>query len=1037
MSSESISSCQKSPVLEKVDDEASIGIKFEEGAFERGRRRRRTLIHSRSRLVSLFREKVGKEVVLPGVFKTISHQVDNDLEKPMPSELALKFSSITWHTDTVAFVEKQFCTSVPFGISDFQYKSAKSLYGNNVQLKPPLRWLWKILVYFFGGFGVLLLGGGVLCLVSWKPLGSPPAIANLVLGILMLVVFLAQALFNFFQDFSSSRVMDLINDMIPTQCTVVRDGKKEVVDLKDLVPGDILHFSQGDKVAADVRVAVALPDLAFDRLVLTGESVPVYTVPSPDPEGTNYLELTCMAMQGTFCVGGVGKGIVVSIGDDTIFGTIAQETSKPKTGMTPLQKEIIRFVLLTSGIILFLVVLLCILWGAWLKKDYPDWINVPSLIVDLVLVAVAFMPEGLPIALTMCLIITANQMRKHDILCKSLLIVELLGLVLVIGFDKTGTLTCNKMVVTDSHCPGPSSQMWLAAALCNQLLMAGNKAVQGNATDRALLEYANNTSLVLTICDPWTKQRELPFNSKDKYMVTVACPTRSDAWNLVGIPGHFIDENLAIMFVKGAPDVLLPHLSFVSTPTGFMPISPDVIDEITEKQRQWASQGKRVLLLAEKLIQNNSILDDTRMAVAEMRDQVRDLVFVGLVAIEDPPRKNIHTVISRLRDAGIKVVMITGDFELTGLAIARQCGIVHDKVDKIDCNTGANAISITGPETNTLTDDQWALVIQYNELVFTRTTPQQKLLIIQQFQKNGHLVGMTGDGINDAPLLKQSDVGISIADALDIAKEALDIVLLLLKDELFEGIILALKYGRLVFENLKKTVGYLLPAGTYAELWPVLLNFIFGMPQMLLSFNMIIICCVTDCINAIVIAFEPPEKNLLERPPRKERLVDFKLLLHLYFTIGTFYAFSSFLLAFINLQRHHMPFSAFTLSYGLYLNKWDNVSDIINMSLSIYFVNLVIMQIFNLLAMRTRYLLIFQHPPWLNWRIFVAAPISFGVTFIINYIPKVQQALGTAMVPVEYYFISLGFGIVVLTYDELRKWANRKWPSGPLAKIAW
>lgn len=1025
--------------LEKVAvDDESVGIKFDENAFEqRGRTRRRALVHTRSRLALLFRERVGPDVVLPGVFKTISHHVDNELEQDKLPEHASKFSKIVWHTTPADVVEQEFGTNSKGGLSDNAVKDLSKRYGANIQLKPPLRWWWKLLVYFFGGFGGLLLGGGILCIISWKPLGLSPAVSNLVLGIILLAVFVAQAMFNFFQDFSSSRVMDLIHDMIPELCTVTRDGQIVSVELKEIVPGDIVHIAAGDKTPADLRITEASPDLAFDRLVLTGESVPVATLAMPDPLGTNYLELTSMAMQGTYCVNGAGRGIVVATGDNTIFGTIAKDALRPKKGMTPLQKEIFRFILLTCVIIVTLVVLLCILWGAWLHKDHKDWINVPSLIVALVLVAVAFMPEGLPIALTTCLVITANQMRKHQILCKSLLIVELLGSVLVLGFDKTGTLTRNHMTVTDAYTLGPQRLVVTMAAVCNLAVKAGDKIINGNATDKALLQYADNLAPLESIYGAWTQVHDLPFNSKDKYMITMLEPRLKELWAEIGVPAFHTSDNLNLFVVKGAPDILLPKLAFVVNEEGIMPITDDIRDTITETQREWASNGKRVLLLAKKIIPLNAVSDDKRVATEQMRDQVRGLVFVGLVAIEDPPRKNIASVITRLRRAGIKIVMITGDFELTGVAIAKACGIVNGEPDTVGHLTGALAVSITGPQLNSLTDDQWKDIIGYQELVFTRTTPQQKLMIIQQFQKNGHLVGMSGDGINDAPSLKQADVGILIADALDIAKEALDLILMGLGEELFEGIIEALKYGRLVFENLKKTLGYLLPAGTYSELWPVLLNVIFGMPQMLSSFNMIIICCITDCINAIVIAFEPLEKNLLEKPPRTERLVNFNLLLHLYFTIGTFYSFTLFLLGFINLQRHGMPFSAFTLSYGSYENKWSNVDDIIAMSLSIYFVNLVIMQIFNLLAMRTRYLLMFQHPPWLNKWIFVVTPISFGVTFIINYIPAIQKAMGTAMVPVEYYFISLGFGVVVLVYDELRKWRVRTHPKGFLAKIAW
>ncbi|CAN3362301.1 calcium-transporting ATPase 1 [Diutina catenulata] len=1034
-----------------IDERVHVGITFKDEDTRGRKRTRRLSIHSRERPTSLSRDRVRPELVLPAAFKTVSHRVDNELDAP-PAEQQSKFAKCTFHTDSVASLEKRFCTSVPFGLSDFQCKASSEKFGPNLQSKPPSRWWKKTFVYFFGGFGLLLLSGGVLCIIAWKPLGDPPSIANLVLGIILLVVFVAQALFNFFQDFSTSRVMKSIHDLIPAECFVVRDGQAVSMDSKSLVPGDIVRIVAGNKVPADVRIAVATPDFAFDRSMLTGESVPIATSAESDALDTNYLESTCIAMQGTFCVNGEGKGIVVSTGDETIFGTIAKLSSKPKKGLTPLQWEILRFVLLTCGIILTLVVLLCILWGAWLKKSYPDWISVPTLIVDLVSVAVAFMPEGLPIALTTCLIITANQMRRNNILCKSLSIVESLGSLTVLGFDKTGTLTKNQMVVTDVFTDHETmssdfkgDKLFLTvAAICNQAATAGDKVINGNATDKAVMQFATSKQQLGVFQSHWSKRVELPFNSKDKFMVTFATPASSDAWEFTSVPKHDVNNDSALIMVKGAPDILESKLGFMTQSDGLYPITEDTRDKISRVQARWSRLGKRVLMLAAKVVPDRTVtISNRRLASEQLHGQVRDLIFVGLVAIEDPPRRNIASVIAQLRAARIKIVMITGDFELTGLAIAKSCGIVRaegsvDTVDALDVDSESReTISITGPQMGQLSDQQWSKICGYDELVFTRTTPQQKLLIIKQFQKNGHLIGMSGDGINDAPSLKQADVGISIAEASDIAKEASDIILMSSDEELFDGIIEALRYGRLVFENLKKTVGYLLPAGTYSELWPVLLNMIFGMPQMLSSFNMILICCITDCINAIVLAFEPSERNLLEKPPRTERLVTWKLLLHSYFTIGTFYSFTSFLLGFLNLQRHGMPFKDFTLSYGTYQTKWENVEEILAMSSSIYFVNLVIMQVINLIAMRTRYLSMFQHPPWLNKYIFVAAPLSFGVTFIINYVPQIQEAMGSSQVPVEYYFISVGFGVVVLVYDELRKMGIRRNPSGFLARIAW
>lgn len=1085
--------------LSFADKPTNDGITFAEGERKDGisvpgRARRRLSFHSSNRDDDLFtiRERVQPDVVLPAVFKTISHEVETRSEHQTELDPASgKFAGITYHTDDPEKLVVDFGTDVTYGLSSAQLVARRKEFGPNVQSKPPSRLLKKIFMYFFGGFGGLLLTGGILCIVSWKPLGNPdPAIANLILGIILLFVFLFQAMFNFFQDFSSSRVMDSIHNMIPVETLVVREGNFEQVDSKILVPGDIIKFGTGVKVPADIRIVEASPDLSFDRSILTGESDAVPATYRSDPLHSNYLESNCIAMQGTFVVGGSGKGIVVATGDHTIFGTIAKLTSEPKKGLTPMQWEILRFVLMTSSIIVTLVVLIIILWCAWLNKDHKGWLTVSGLIVDIVAVAVAFIPEGLPIALTTCLIITANQMRKSKILCKTLSTVETLGSVSVLCFDKTGTLTRNNMTVTDV-CKGDdedsvtelksqesgeteftdalTTHFLTICSLCNDATVSKDGSLNGNATDKAVFTYSDSIMPKWELEQKWSSRFQIAFNSKDKYMANLLDANSSfqipeKTWSQIGIElplGQ--EENFSLLTVKGAPDILLKRCTSILQRDGddrvvVQNLDDQNLDKIRTIQQKWSRGGKRVILLTSKMVQPSTIdFTDRFSATERLREESSDgMTLVGMLGIEDPPRKNINTVISRLRDAGVKIVMITGDFELTGLSIAKQVGIVTGNVDTYqdvivaatkepvsnDDTPIPRAVSIVGSDLNTLTDDEWSRVVRYEELVFTRTTPEQKLMIIKRFQKHKHVIGMTGDGINDSPSLKQADIGISLIDASDIAKEASDIILMNntdAEDELFNSIIDALEYGRLVFENLRKTIGYLLPAGTYAELWPVLMNVIFGMPQMLLSFLMIIICCITDCAGAIILAYESSERNLLQKKPRsvtKEKLVDWKLFLHSYFTIGTYYCFTSFMVAFLNLTRRRYKFSDFSLSYGTY-EDLPNVEDYINMSSSIYFVNLVIMQLFNLFAMRTRYLSMFQHLPMKNKYLFAVVPITLGVTFIVNYIPAIHSALGTAQVPVEYYFIAVGFGAVVLVYDELRKWYNRKHPDSFLAKIAW
>lgn len=1050
-----------------TDKEVSEKPKRSQSVY--GKRRRRSSFHSQSRLSNLIFpiQESSPENVLPGAYKTISHQIDvisqhENIEKP---DNALV--DYTWNVDSLASIIDVFSSDFESGLKTQLAEQHVKTYGLNVQSKPPSNILKKIFVYFFGGFGVLLFVGGILCIVSWKPLGQPPAVANLILGIVLFVVFLSQAVFNFWQDFSSSRVMESIYEMIPLKCMVVRDGQLIELLARNLVPGDIVHFKSGDKVPADIRVMENSPDLTFDKSIMTGESKPCPAHSSCDTHNTNYLESACIAMQGTSCSSGFGKGIVVSIGDATVFGQIAKLSSHVKTELTPIQKEILRFVILTTCIIFSLIVLVIILWAAWLRQDHHDWINVPTLIVDIVSVAVAFMPEGLPIALTTCLIITANAMRKNKILCKSLSVVETLGSVSVLCSDKTGTITENKMFVTDFVFAGKENKveqhslpedtkadmLYSIAGICTD-------EISGNATDLAVKKFSEKFVEEHNLKNNWRTLSELSFNSKNKFMVKLTS-TKQEDWSDLNLEDNANDSFL--MAIKGAPDILLEKCSsYLDSNNNKAELDSDTKTYVTNIQREWSQNGRRVILLANRVIPKSHFdektLQDGLKSIEKLTDlmneEKKSLTFVGMIAICDPPRSGIVETLSSLKAAGIKIVLVTGDFQLTAISIGKMCGIMSDNenvdtiedLDKQYClpnseslpnieNEIERAVVVSGPDINFLNDCQWDQLCNYKEIVFARTTPEQKLTIVTQFQKRKHVVGMIGDGINDAPSLREADVGISMSDGCDIAKEASDLILM----ENVNSIVEALKFGRLVFENLKKTLAYLLPAGTYSELWPILINIIFGLPQVLSSFNMIIICCLTDCLGAITLAFEQGERNLLLKKPRvisKERLADYKLFLHSYFIIGTFYTFTSMLMAFLNFQRHGIKFSQLTLSYGSFsdLPDYNRVS---YMSSSIYFVNLVIMQFFNLLSTRTRYLSIFQQSPFKNYYMFLAIPVAFGITFIINYIPAIQNNLGTWQVPVEYYFIALGFGLVVIVYDELRKLYVRKNPHSIMARLAW
>ncbi|KAH8805724.1 hypothetical protein F5884DRAFT_755285 [Xylogone sp. PMI_703] len=1051
---------------------------------------------------------------LPIQYRTLSidiaeSQANNAVHIQKAKDSAAKdLANLDWHTITVNEIYNRLSTSITQGLASEQVKRRLTQYGRNVPSPPPNHIFRKVFAYFFQGFGSILLIGSILVFVSWKPLGQPPAQANLALAIVLLAVFFIQAGFNAWQDWTSSRVMASITTMLPDSCLVVRDGVTTTVMASEIVPGDVLLLKAGNKLPADVRFVEISSDAKFDRSILTGESHPLSGTAESTDE--NYLETKCIGLQGTHCISGTGIGVIVATGDNTVFGRIAKLTNTPKTGFTTLEKEIFNFVLIICSIMLTMIVLVIIIWAAYLRKQHPSWINVPTLIVDCVSVAIAFIPEGLPIALTASLTITANLMRKNKILCKSLKTVETLGAVSIICSDKTGTLTKNNMTVTEckigscdmdpqsardemvlrrNEGDGSNSvdQLRAISGLCNagefdaatNDLPLHERRINGDATDQAILRFSEHLGPISQLQQAWKKTFELAFNSKNKYMIRTFTLVQKKGLEIALSTKEASDFQFGdtLLTIKGAPDVLIGRCSRYIDIMGH----PKVLDDearrmIDQTKNRWSSEGKRVILLARKVIPKSDIKAQPTSSHFEeeiMFNTQSELTLVGLVGIVDPPRDEIPTVIKTLRGAGIKIFMVTGDFALTAQAIAAECGIITNQPHMVKDVTALSrtepstislasealkvtdtsydfpsSIVISGPELMTLNENQWDQLCKYDEIVFARTTPEQKLRIVREFQGRDEIVGMTGDGVNDAPSLKAADIGIALGSGSQIAIEASDMVLL----ESFSAIVEAVQYGRVVFDNLKKTIAYLLPAGSFSEFWPVMTNVLFGLPQILSSFLMIIICCFTDCAAATALAYESPEADVLLRKPRrlgKDRLVDWQLVLQSYGFIGVLQTITSFAMAYWYLQRSGIPFSDLWFGYGNLPSSIDPdyATARLNEASSIYFVNLVVMYIspwqwFNLMAVRTRRLSFFQHPPVFNkatQNLYLFPAIAFALVMAIFwlYIPKLQSVLGTSRVPAEHFFLPATFGLGILFLDEARKWAVRKWPSGFLARIAW
>ncbi|KJZ76883.1 hypothetical protein HIM_03760 [Hirsutella minnesotensis 3608] len=1076
------------------------------GDEEQGRPRRRSSRPPLSRTNSqdslairsiTSRAQVDPALTLPIQYRTVSFQIEESKGRDRAelaraaNSAAKDLSDLEWHTITPADVTERLRTSPTGGLSEDQAKRRIQEYGRNAPSPPKTNRLLTIFGYFFKGFGGILLIGSILVFISWRPLGQPPALANLALAIVLLAVFFIQAGFAMFQDWSTSRVMSSIKDMLPEHCQVTRDGQILNIPAESLVPGDLVSIKAGNKLPADLRFIEISSDAKFDRSVLTGESRPVAA--TVDHTDSNYLETLNIGMQGTHCIIGSGKGIVVATGDRTVFGRIATLTNEPSTKMTTLEREVLYFVTFICGIMFTMIAVVLIVWGAWLRRDYPNWINVATLIVDCVSVAVAFIPEGLPIAITAGLTITANMMRKNMILCKSLKTVETLGSVsgkmsltdCSIGASNMSVESLKQDLASekagDAHDKktAPFLQLGAMAALCNaaEIDAAQNdvpierRNIFGDATDTAVLRFseslADGNVGYFRAC--WNRVFELAFNSKNKFMIRCFTIARREALPFTlhdTAAESFTDDDL-LLTIKGGPDVLISRCSEYLAPSGeLMPIDAQMADNFERVKNIYSSQGKRCLLLARKILTAGTITAEAgtpKYEEAMMEEARSGLTLVGLVAIVDPLRPEIRDVVSTLRGAGIRIAMVTGDFALTALAISREAGIVSclqvDAVENLertpDIGSGSDsedsktsssgsrgAIVISGPELTGLNEHQWKLLTEYEEIVFARTTPEQKLRIVREFQ-NKEVVAMTGDGVNDAPSLKAADVGISMGSGSDIAMEAADMVLL----DTFSSVVVAVQYGRVVFDNLKKVIAYLLPAGSFSEFWPVMTSVLFGLPQILSSFLMIIICCFTDCAAATILSFEKPEADVLLRRPRnvkKDRLVNWQLIFHAYGIIGVTETLASFAMSFWYLQRNGIPFSDLWFSFGRLPSSID--PDYYNAKLteasSIYFVNLVVMQWFNLMATRTRRLSIFQHPPLFNkdtenLYLFPSILFALGMAVIWLYPPAIQRVIGTAAVPVEHWFLPFAFGAWIILLDEARRFWVRKHPNGLLAKAAW
>ena len=693
-------------------------------------------------------------------------------------------------------------------------------------------------------------------------------------------------------------------------------------------------------------------------------------------------------------------------------------------------------------------------------------------------------------SVTLSLLIIAMRMKKSRVLVKNLTVIETLSCVNVIASDKTGTLTQNKMFVASAaagiekidldQVKDPNydrlvsfNQLVTSCGLCNNASFEDHDAsipisqrkTKGDATDTALLKFSAEYENFSDVHTCYDVKAEIPFNSKNKWMVKVIRPKNQEIHTKIFGVDNAMDQD--VILLKGAPDYLIKKSTHVLMPDGSMnPIKANIANTLVQIQNDWCVLGQRVLIICKKKVKYDEIMPGDA-PVSELEKYVHesnDFCIIGLVGIIDPPREGIADVLAKCKTAGIRVLMVTGDYALTAAAIAVQIGILsqpqYDTAETMrikhkeqtDQLYEKNSLLLTGNDLDTLTTEDWRLVTPYKEIVLARTTPEQKLRTVKEFQADKYIVGVTGDGVNDAPALKSADIGIAMGSGSEVAMEASQLVLL---DNNFASILIAIENGRLVFDNLRKVILFLLPAGSMGDFIPIVMAIFLGVPLNISSFGMLLISIITDIPPSLAMMKEPPETDLLSQPPRtkKDHLTDKKFLLQAYIFMGILVVLSSQIMFFIYMKWYmnmdpSQIFLAFDKIYANYnASNYEYLKTVINVSdqaqlvayfndqyysaQTVTFTALVVVQTFgNLLCTRTHIKSFFQQPPWSrkkgNVWFFVGQIVAIFFLLIFIYIPVFHSIFNTRSLPAQFLFLPLIFCLIIFVADELRKLAVRR-----------
>lgn len=779
------------------------------------------------------------------------------------------------------------------------------------------------------------------------------------------------------QESKAEAAIEALKKMSESTNRVLRGGETVFVKSSDLVPGDIVLLEAGDAVPADARI-IESASMKIEEAALTGESVPVdkTTGALQSTDGEVPLgDRTNMAFMGSTVVYGRGRAVITGTGMDTEMGQIADAITQAKSGLTPLQIKLAQL----SHILTRVVLGVCIFIFAFdmvksfMSGQQPGLSNILNFFMIAVSLAVAAIPEGLVAVVTIVLSIGVTNMSKKNAIIRKMSAVETLGCTQIICSDKTGTLTKNKMTVTQVYSPD-EELLATAMGLCNDSQINGDgKTVIGEPTEAALVEYGISAGLPKTALE--AKQPrigEVPFDSGRKMMSTV----------------HDKDGQI-IQYTKGGLDEILRNCTHVLTEDGVVPISEELVDHITSENKKMADQALRVLACAYKTYDDKP--EEWTSAALE-----KDLTFIGICGMIDPVRPEVEAAIKECREAGITPVMITGDHKDTAVAIAKELGIITD-----------SSQAVTGAELGQMSDEEFKSRIR-DIRVYARVQPDHKTRIVKTWQELGYVTAMTGDGVNDAPSIKAADIGLGMGiTGTDVTKNVADMIL---ADDNFATIVSAVAEGRRVYDNIRKAIQFLL-SSNLAEVISVFLASVMGF-TILMPTHLLFINLITDCFPALALGVEAPEKDIMNREPRKK---DEGILAG---GMGFDTLYQGIVVTILTMTAYFIGRSG-DGSIGA-----DGFS---SLGVTMAFFVMSMCEIFHSFNMRSRRESIFKMGS-LNKPLLLAMLASLALTTLIVEVPALAsmfQFREGGLDP-EHYMISFGLSILVIPIVEIVKLIQRK-----------